>query len=71
LKSIMTNQSTKIGLRVIVDGKLGESHSTDAEEIEGLVRRAVSTDIRRSSGPGHKGRNGGHRAGVGGWTQGL
>jgi PmbA protein len=41
LKSIMTNQSTKIGLRVIVDGKLGESHSTDAEEIEGLVRRAV------------------------------
>jgi PmbA protein len=40
LKSIKTNQSTNVGLRVIVDGKLGESHSTDAEDAEGLVRRA-------------------------------
>ncbi len=41
LKSIKTNQSTNIGLRVIVDGKLGESHSTDVEDAEGLIRRAV------------------------------
>ncbi|RKY68094.1 MAG: TldD/PmbA family protein [Candidatus Latescibacterota bacterium] len=41
LKSIKTNQSTNVGLRVIVDGKLGESHSTSVEDAEGLVRRAV------------------------------
>ena len=41
LKSIKTNQSTNVGLRVIVDGKLGESHSTDVEDIKGLIHRAV------------------------------
>ncbi len=41
LKSIKTDQSTNVGLRVIVDGKLGESHSTDPEDADGLVRWAV------------------------------
>ncbi|MFH1006978.1 MAG: TldD/PmbA family protein [Candidatus Latescibacterota bacterium] len=41
LKSVKINQSTSVSLRVIVEGKLGESHATDPEEVDGLVRRAV------------------------------
>lgn len=41
LKSIKVEQSTDIELRVIVDGKEGSSSTSDPEDIDGLVERAL------------------------------
>lgn len=41
LKTIKTTHSIRVDLRVIVDGKLGSSHTTDENDIDGLVDRAV------------------------------
>lgn len=41
LKTIKTTYSIHMDLRVIVDGKLGSSHTTDENDADGLVDRAV------------------------------
>jgi len=41
LKSIKSSQSTGMSLKVIVDGKIGSSHTTDIEDIDGIVKRAL------------------------------
>jgi PmbA protein len=41
LKAIKVSQSTEIALRVVVDGKLGSSRSSDTENPETLVERAI------------------------------
>lgn len=41
LRAIKTSQSTSISLRVIVEGKLGSSSTTDPDDMQGLVRRAL------------------------------
>lgn len=43
LKSIKVEQSTDIELRVIVDGKEGHSSTSDPEDIDGLVEKALET----------------------------
>lgn len=41
LKSVTTTQDTNIGVRVIVDGKVGSSYTTDPEDLDGVVQRAL------------------------------
>jgi len=41
LKSVKSSQSTGMSLKVIVDGKIGSSHTTDIEDIDGIVKRAL------------------------------
>jgi PmbA protein len=41
LKSVRSSQSADISIRMNVDGKIGSSHTTDIEDIEGVVARAL------------------------------
>lgn len=41
LKSVGSEQGTRMEIRVIVDGKVGSSHTTDADDIDGVVSRAL------------------------------
>ena len=41
LKSSRSSQSTRLSLKVIVDGRLGSSYSTDIDDVDGVVERAL------------------------------
>jgi PmbA protein len=41
LKSVRSSQSTGMGVKVIVDGKIGSSHTTDIDDVDGVVGRAL------------------------------
>ena len=41
LKSAQSSQSTGMSIRIIVDGKLGSSHTTDIDDVDGVVARAL------------------------------
>jgi PmbA protein len=41
LKSVRSAQSTHMRVRVIVDGKIGSSHTTDMDDVDGVVGRAL------------------------------
>jgi len=41
LKSVGSAQSTHLEVRVIVDGKVGSSHTTDVDDTDGVVARAL------------------------------
>jgi PmbA protein len=41
LKSIGDSQSTRMSVKVIVDGKVGSSHTTDLQDADGVVSRAL------------------------------
>jgi PmbA protein len=41
LKHVQVSQSTRLDVRVILDGKLGSAHTTDPEQIEDVVGRAI------------------------------
>jgi PmbA protein len=41
LKSVKSAQSTGISVKVIVDGKIGSSHTTDVNDGDGVVARAM------------------------------
>ena len=41
LKSVKSSQSTGMSVRVILDGKIGTSHTTDINDVDGVVARAL------------------------------
>ena len=41
LKSVGVNQSTGMRVKIIVDGKIGLSHTTDIDDVDGVVARAL------------------------------
>ena len=41
LKSVKSSQSTGMSVKVIVDGKIGSSHTTDINDVDGIVARAL------------------------------
>jgi PmbA protein len=41
LKSAKSSQSTGMSVKVIVDGKIGTSHTTDVDDVDGVVARAL------------------------------
>ena len=41
LKSAGTSQGSGMGVKVIVDGKIGSSHTTDVDDVDGVVARAL------------------------------
>jgi len=41
LKSVRSSQSTGMSIKVIVDGKTGSSHTTDIDDVDGVVARAL------------------------------
>jgi PmbA protein len=41
LKSAGTAQSTGMSVKIIVDGKIGSSHTTDIDDVDGVVTRAL------------------------------
>lgn len=41
LKSVRSSQSTHMSIRSIVDGKIGSSHTTDMDDVDGVVARAL------------------------------
>jgi len=41
LKSAKSSQSTGMSIKVIVDGKIGSSHTTDIDDVDGVVARAL------------------------------
>lgn len=41
LKSVRSSQSTGMSIKVIVDGKIGSSHTTDIDDVDGVVARAL------------------------------
>ena len=41
LKSVKSSQSTGMSVKVIVDGKIGSSHTTDIDDVDGVVERAL------------------------------
>ncbi|OEU52052.1 MAG: hypothetical protein BA872_07175 [Desulfobacterales bacterium C00003060] len=41
LKSVKSSQSTRMGVKVILDGKIGLSHTTDSDDVDGVVARAL------------------------------
>jgi len=41
LKSVRSSQSTAMGVRIIVDGRIGSSHTTDIDDVDGVVARAL------------------------------
>lgn len=43
LKHSMFQQETHMGVRVILNGKVGSSHTTDINDIDGVVHRALET----------------------------
>jgi PmbA protein len=42
LKKVEASQTTSVSVRVIVDGKVGQSHGTDPQELESVVARAIA-----------------------------
>jgi PmbA protein len=51
LKSAGASQSTGISVKVIVDGKIGSSHTTDTDDMDGVVARALEAAVLGS--PAH------------------
>ncbi len=51
LKSVRSSQSTGMSVKVIVDGKIGSSHTTDIEDVDGVVSRAL--EAAEFGGPVH------------------
>lgn len=43
LKSTQSSQRTQINVKVIVDGKVGASHTTDIHDLDGVVTRALES----------------------------
>jgi PmbA protein len=43
LKSTQSSQRTQINVKVIVDGKVGTSHTTDIHDLDGVVTRALES----------------------------
>lgn len=43
LKSTESSQRTSMSVKVILDGKVGSSHTTDANDIDGVVNRALES----------------------------
>jgi len=43
LKSVESSQRTGLGIKVILDGKVGSSHTTDIKDIDGVVDRALES----------------------------
>jgi PmbA protein len=43
LKSAESSQQTGLGIKVILDGKVGSSHTTDINDIDGVVNRALES----------------------------
>ena len=41
LKSVRSSQGTHMSIRIVVDGKIGSSHTTDIEDVDGVVGRAL------------------------------
>jgi PmbA protein len=41
LKSVGSSQSTGMSVRVVLDGKIGTSHTTDINDVDGVVERAL------------------------------
>ena len=41
LKSVRSSQDTGMSVRLIVDGKIGSSHTTDIDDVHGVVGRAL------------------------------
>jgi PmbA protein len=41
LKSAESSQSTSMSVKVVVNGKIGSSHTTDIQDIDGVVERAL------------------------------
>ena len=42
LKRVDASQTTSVSVRVMVDGKVGQSHGTDPQEVESVVDRALA-----------------------------
>ena len=51
LKSIKSSQSTMMSVKVIVDGKVGSSHTTDIGDTDGVVERAL--ELAEFGSPAH------------------
>ncbi len=51
LKSARSSQSTHMSLKVIVDGKVGSSHTTDINDVDGVVKRAL--EVAEFGSPAH------------------
>lgn len=51
LKSVRSSQSTGMSVRVIVDGKIGSSGTTDIKDVDGLVARAL--EVAEFGSPAH------------------
>jgi len=43
LKSAKSSQSTEMSVKVIIDGKIGSSHTTDIDDVDGVVERALES----------------------------
>ncbi len=51
LKSARSSQSTQMSVKVIVDGKVGSSHTTDINDVDGVVERAL--EVAQFGSPAH------------------
>ncbi len=51
LKSTLSSQKTEINLKVILDGKIGVSTTTDLHDLDGVVERALAA--AQFGGPAH------------------
>lgn len=51
LKSVKSSQGTTVSVKVVVDGKIGVSHTTDTYDVEGAVARAL--DAAEFGSPAH------------------
>lgn len=51
LKSAKSVQSTGLSVKVIVDGKVGYSHTTDVSDVDGVVERAL--EVAEFGSPAH------------------
>jgi PmbA protein len=43
LKSVESSQRTNMGIKVILNGKVGSSNTTDADDVDGVVKRALES----------------------------
>ena len=51
LKSARSSQSTQMSVKVILDGKVGSSHTTDVNDVDGVVKRAL--EVAEFGSPAH------------------
>ena len=51
LKAARSSQSTQMSVKVIVDGKVGSSHTTDIDDVDGVVARAL--EVAEFGSPAH------------------